>query len=97
MEGHTGSKDVTIFSAKYQHLYYQVCQYDVEEMSSYIRNCNSEIDRKCMSGLCYSAHSVNTDEVRSAISKLNRRKQDGDCKISTDYLIHGTHKLNAHI
>ncbi len=85
------------FSVKYQQLYYQVCRYDIEEMSSYIRNCNSEIDRMWMSGLSYSAHSVNTDEVHSAISKLNRRQQDGDCGTSTDYLIHDTHKLNVHI
>ncbi len=68
-----------------------------------LRKCNltsvivAERLTKSVCLACAKVLSVNTDDVCSAISRPKRRKQDGDCGISTDYLIHGTHKLNVHI
>lgn len=56
MDGYTASEDVL--------------KKDVEEMLSYVSNCNRAIDKRCMSVLCYGPHSVRADDVPSAIGKL---------------------------
>ena len=93
MEGFTDSDDIAdAFSNNYNELYNSV-DYDQDGMNVLYNEVND--------GICHCSgnhsHNINSSNIKDAINKLKRGKNDDYDGLTSDYIINGTPLLFYHL
>ena len=97
MDDIEGEDDVcNLFRDKYESLYSSV-PYNEVEMQNLLTIVSDKISRTCMSGSCYSNHSVSPADVLNATAKLKKGKSDAESFLSSDNFINACDQLFVHL
>ena len=82
-----GNEDISnLFLEKYRDLYNSV-PYNQNDMETFQKEIELNIDNKCERGTGYSSHSISVNDVTAALRQLKHGKQDGRLGHCTDHLI----------
>ena len=93
----SGEENISeLFKNKYSELYNSV-SYKEQDMLQHLEMLNKNLHQTCVTGNCYSNHTININDVKKAISVLKKGKRDGNCEMSSEHLIFGTNLLLVHI
>jgi hypothetical protein len=81
-----------LFAHKYHELYTSV-PYDSKEMQDFITDLNNSLAGRSMNTDCF----FHVNEIKDAVSKLNRHKREGFSDLSTDHVLNAPNDLYVHI
>jgi hypothetical protein len=93
IDGLTDAAEIAeLFAHKYRELYTSV-PYDTKEMQDFIADLNNSLAGRSMNADCF----FHVNEIKDAVSKLNRHKREGFSDLSTDHVLNAPNDLYVHI
>ena len=105
MHGVCGEEDVVevvahkyknLFAHKYKNLFSSV-SYTQNDMDSLLNDVDKGINDRCCTGLFYEEHDVIPEQIKHAMSRLNRGRNDGSSGLTTNHNTNSPEKLHAHL
>ena len=88
--------DETSIAQLFAHKYSLYCNvpFDTIEMQEILHELDSRVS---VGGVSKVDHIINSQDVLTAIGRLNVHKSDGNCGLSTDHFLHAGPDLSVHI